>query len=876
MSDLKDERLGPGAMVGGYRIERRLGQGGVGAVYAGEEPTIKKRVAIKVLRRALADDEAMAARFEREARAVNEIRHPGIVDVFAIGRLDDGRPYLVMSLLEGVSLREQIEAAGRLAPAEAWRVARDVADALAAAHAAGIVHRDLKPDNVFLERMDPRPGAGTPEGEARPSRVRVLDFGIAKLDLVEGAADPMKLTGTGVPIGTPAYMAPEQWWASGITARTDQYALGAMLFEMLSGRSPFAGQPYAELVQSHVNAPPPALAAVGVAVSAAVEAFVARLLAKSPDDRFASMRAVIEEGDRAFAGAATAPAPTSAPPVERAPPVSTIPEAAAAATAPTEIAPTTIPRLPGTSALRRYLALHAAILVLGFAGVVAVGYSGYARHDVHEWIQIGGWGQFPIVAWFPVAAVLLGLVARKRAATGVASNAGFWIALCPALQGAFATYTGWRVVVRFLPTASALDRLAILGEGTYEANAPRFLGFSLSAILFLSLAALPGVSGMTSATTTLRGALGVRRREALAAVGLLAGVALLAALLGAPSAVLIAGAGAVALAGGAALPTIHGDTAARDELERAAAGILAVLLAVAVGVTRIEAREAILWGESPTRAARIGEILATQAESDVTVPVAIASLAIVAAIEVMRLRRLRVTEIMRRPRTGTALLATALALGIAGDFVQHGRFAEKRAELRADLLAQFPSFFARLDPPQGDALAAADKGSMHPRFAPHRATALQITRDVIAIDGRGVAKLSTLDAPEGASHVAAELDRALAQAALEQREEVDLSVSVDRQIDGETLRRLLQIARGAGVRRVEVLLTRGASPGLLRGPPEIDVVLPHDFVALPATLADTGIALPPGERFAQIAPALVERALAGESPVVIAVAPPRR
>ena len=116
MGEPQDKLLGPGSMVGGYRIERRLGQGGAGTVYAAEEPVIKKRVAIKVLRHALAEDEGMALRFEREARAVNEIRHPGIVDVFAIGRLPDGRPYLVMSLLEGCSLRDEIQRRGRACP----------------------------------------------------------------------------------------------------------------------------------------------------------------------------------------------------------------------------------------------------------------------------------------------------------------------------------------------------------------------------------------------------------------------------------------------------------------------------------------------------------------------------------------------------------------------------------------------------------------------------------------------------------------------------------------------------------------------------------------------------------------------------------------
>ena len=492
MSEAQDKKLGPGAMVGGYRIERRLGQGGAGTVYAAEEPTIKKRVAIKVLRQALADDEGMALRFAREARAVNEIRHPGIIDVFAHGTLDDGRPYLVMSLLEGDSLRDALQRGRREEPAEAWRITREIAEALAAAHAAGVVHRDLKPDNVFLERL------GGPEGAARAPRIRVLDFGIAKVETPDPDAEPMKLTATGVPIGTPAYMAPEQWWATGVSARTDQYALGAMLFEMLAGRPPFVSPQFVELAQLHVNQPPPALAAVGVAASEPVEALVARALAKSPDDRFASMLAVIEAGDRAFAGAALGPTPTVPDPE------------VAIVSLPATVVVTNTPELPLTIApeaeptldlaeavaLRRYVSLHAAIVALGFAAVVAVGYAGTARHDVVEWIGMGGFGQWLIVLWSLFAAFALAVIARRRAATGEASNTGFWIALAPALQGAFSTYTGWRVILRSMGPATNLDALTIFSLGTAEANAARFFGFSVAALLFLSVAALPGVSGM--------------------------------------------------------------------------------------------------------------------------------------------------------------------------------------------------------------------------------------------------------------------------------------------------------------------------------------------------------------------------------------------
>jgi serine/threonine-protein kinase len=164
------DALAPGTLVGGYCITRRLGGGGMGAVYAAEEPNLGKRVAIKVLRRELAADDDAVARFEREARVANEVRHPGIVDVFAFGNLDDGRPYLVMSLLEGRHLGEELSARGKLPHAEAWAHGRAIAEALAAAHDRGVVHRDLKPENVFLERFD--------DG---PPRVRVLDLGLVKL-----------------------------------------------------------------------------------------------------------------------------------------------------------------------------------------------------------------------------------------------------------------------------------------------------------------------------------------------------------------------------------------------------------------------------------------------------------------------------------------------------------------------------------------------------------------------------------------------------------------------------------------------------------------------------------------------------------------------
>jgi hypothetical protein len=294
--------------------------------------------------------------------------------------------------------------------------------------------------------------------------------------------------------------------------------------------------------------------------------------------------------------------------------------------------------------------------------------------------------------------------------------------------------------------------------------------------------------------------------------------------------------------------------------------VLAVGLAVAAGITRIEADEASLWVEAATRADRVAGILASQRERDVTLPIAALSLAVLGGVEALRLARLSPMRALSRPRAGTLLLAFMLAMGTLGDVMQHGRFADKRAELRSELDAQF-ALFSKLDPPPGDML---DRTA----FAPHRATGLQVTRDVVAVDGHGVAKLAALDTPEGVQHIGADLSRALAQASLDQKgsADVDLSVSVDREVDGGVLERLFRIARAAGVHRVEILLTRGASPDLSRGgPPEVSVVIPQDFVALPADLADAGMPLPAGQAFGRFAPAMVVEALAAHGPIALAV-----
>ena len=273
------ERLEEGTTVGDYRIERFLGAGAMGEVYAAKHPVIGKRVAIKVLKRELAADPEAAERFVREARAVNQVDHPNVIDVFTIGRLADGRLFLAMDLVAGRSLRNVLED-GPLAVETALAVLDQIASALDAAHAKGVVHRDLKPDNVMV-------------ADGEPVKVYVLDFGIAKL-VAEGQTGGT-LTGKGAWLGTPGYMAPEQWSADGAGPASDRYALGVMAYELLSGALPFKASTLPQMMEQHFRAPVPALTTKRgrVAHSATIDPVLARAMAKSPEARFASAKELV-------------------------------------------------------------------------------------------------------------------------------------------------------------------------------------------------------------------------------------------------------------------------------------------------------------------------------------------------------------------------------------------------------------------------------------------------------------------------------------------------------------------------------------------------------------------------------------------------------
>jgi len=260
-----------GHKVNNYELTRRLGEGGMGAVYLAEHPLLGRKAAVKVLRPELASNQELVQRFLNEARAANAIHHPNIIDIIDVGLLPEGVPYMMMEFLDGESLATRLRRVPRLSVGEALKHARQTASALTAAHAVSIVHRDLKPDNLFVVPDTQNPGQ---------ERIKVLDFGIAKLrpEFAPGTAR----TGVGALMGTPAYMSPEQCMGktTEIDHRADIYALGIILHEMLCGQPPFVGQSFGELFLQHITVGPAPLRSVRPDVSAELEAVVLKALEK--------------------------------------------------------------------------------------------------------------------------------------------------------------------------------------------------------------------------------------------------------------------------------------------------------------------------------------------------------------------------------------------------------------------------------------------------------------------------------------------------------------------------------------------------------------------------------------------------------------------
>ena len=271
-----------GEALGNYRVTAQIGSGTMGVVYRAEHVRIARTAALKVLIPELAQNASAVQRFFTEARATSLIRHPGIVDVFDCDIDAMGRAYIVMEHLDGETLADCLRRTDRIPEAAACAIARQVAEAIAAAHDRGIVHRDLKPENVFLVRDPAAPDA--------PSSVKVLDFGIAKLLAADASA---RLTMRGMVLGTPEYMAPEQCGgADEIDERADIYALGCILFEMLCGEPPFLADTVQGLMVAHMFHPVASIGERIPGLPAWLSGLVTIMLAKRRDERPASMRAV--------------------------------------------------------------------------------------------------------------------------------------------------------------------------------------------------------------------------------------------------------------------------------------------------------------------------------------------------------------------------------------------------------------------------------------------------------------------------------------------------------------------------------------------------------------------------------------------------------
>jgi hypothetical protein len=265
------ERLSdaPAQLLGGkYRLGRQLGSGGMGTVYEAVNTWTGRRVAIKLMQPDIVEDREAVERFQREARSATRVAHPNIVEVLDLGHDADGTLFMVQEYLTGETLRQRLDTRGKLPVDEALAIVRAVVDALVSAHEAGVLHRDIKPENIFLTE------AG----------VKLIDFGVCK---AIGEADLLSLTGRGRMLGTPHYMSPEQLRADESDGRSDVWAVGVVLFEVLAGERPFKGKTAGELSAKILSEPIPRLPSRG-----ALAAIVERAMARDRERRYPTMRAL--------------------------------------------------------------------------------------------------------------------------------------------------------------------------------------------------------------------------------------------------------------------------------------------------------------------------------------------------------------------------------------------------------------------------------------------------------------------------------------------------------------------------------------------------------------------------------------------------------
>ncbi|MGH9164878.1 MAG: protein kinase domain-containing protein, partial [Acidimicrobiales bacterium] len=301
-------QLAERVLLGRYRLVRLIAQGGMAEVWEGHDQILARPVAVKVLHGHLADDAAFVERFRREAVAAAGLVHPGIVSTYDTGS-DEGVAFIVMELVRGATLRQTISDSAPLPAAVAVPIAAEVADALDYAHRAGLVHRDVKPANILVTE---HAGATAPL-----LAVKVADFGIAKLDQEPPG---QALTEPGAVVGTATYLSPEQVEGSPADARTDEYALGVVLYEMLCGAPPFQAETDLATALHHLRTPAPPLRQHQGGISPALEAVVLKALAKDPDERYpslAAMRDALLAVDASLDGADGGPVDDAVPLVVR-------------------------------------------------------------------------------------------------------------------------------------------------------------------------------------------------------------------------------------------------------------------------------------------------------------------------------------------------------------------------------------------------------------------------------------------------------------------------------------------------------------------------------------------------------------------------------
>jgi serine/threonine-protein kinase len=268
----------PGDIVGQYRVLEFLGEGGMGTVFSVEHIALGRQYALKVLRtRVVERDPTAAQRFLREARTAARVRHPNIVDVFDFGHLPDGRPYFVMELLEGESLADRVSR-GPLPPQEVVQIARQLGEALAAAHDRGVIHADVTPSNALVVKTE----------DPNAIHVKLVDFGLAEL-----AGEGMRDENPEFVLGTPAYISPEQLRGLAATDRSDQYGLGAVLYELITGHPPYEHEDLRKLCMMHIQAPIPLVESPHGPMPPKLADLVTTCLQKTPQARFPGIRALL-------------------------------------------------------------------------------------------------------------------------------------------------------------------------------------------------------------------------------------------------------------------------------------------------------------------------------------------------------------------------------------------------------------------------------------------------------------------------------------------------------------------------------------------------------------------------------------------------------